>query len=237
MFKVSLLSIVIFIVLLFNSLFAQNNLQYYLNSAYKNNPSIKESANTIRIKQLDKSLTRSEHSLPQVNLTANLLVAPYFNNDKLITPNPQPEAIGYDASITNGGLYSAQINVTKNLFNSGVVDAFNNQADVLIRSNEANIELLKHNLEKDVTDQYVNCWEAQELYSLEKSIVENLKPQLDITENLMVKGLVKQSDYLLLKVELSNQQLATDLALNSLKSNIYQLNTLAGIKDTSISEF
>jgi hypothetical protein len=61
--------------------------------------------------------------------------------------------------------------------------------------------------------------------------------QLDITEDLMHKGFVKQSDYLLLKVEFMNQQQTTDLALNSLKTNVYQLNTLAGIRDTTIVHF
>ena len=50
----------------------------------------------------------------------------------------------------------------------------------------------------------------------------------------MMKGLVKQSDYLLLKIEIETQQLAALQALNSLKSSIYQLNVLAGIPDTSI---
>jgi outer membrane protein TolC len=223
--------------LLCSSLYAQNNLQYYLTSAFKNNPAIKESANNIRIKQLDKSLSESQLSRPQVNLNANYLFVPYFNNDKLITSNPQEDAIGYAPSLSNGGLYSAQVNVSKNLFNSGVVDAFNNQTDVLIKSNESNIELIKHGLEKDVIDQYINCWQAQELYSLSRSNADTLKMQLDITEKLMLKGLVKQSDYLLLKVEFRNQLLAADLALNALTSSIYQLNTLAGIKDTVIVQF
>jgi outer membrane protein TolC len=49
-----------------------------------------------------------------------------------------------------------------------------------------------------------------------------------------MKGLVKQSDYLLLKIEIETQQLAALQALNSLKSSIYQLNVLAGLQDTSI---
>ena len=237
MIKVTFLPRIILLGLLYNSLFAQNDLQFYLNSAYNNNPSIKESSNNIRIKQFDKSLNESQYVLPQVSLNVNYLFVPYFNNDKLIASNPQPDAIGYDPSLTNGGLYSAQVNISKNLFNSGVVDAYNNQADVIIRSNESNIELLKHSLEKDVTDQYVNCWQAQEIYSLCRTTADTLKIQLDITESLMQKGIVKQSDYLLLKVEYLNQQQAADLALNTLKSSIYQLNTLAGIKDTSILHF
>jgi outer membrane protein TolC len=219
------------------SLKAQNDLQFYINSAIKNNPFLKESANNIRIKNLDKSINEAEYILPQVNFTANYLFVPYFNNDKVVTVNPQPDAVGYDASVTNGGLYSAQINVSKSLFNGGTAGAYNNQADIQIRSNETSIELLKHNLEKDVTDQYINCWQAQELYTLSKTTADTLKQQLDITERLMLKGLGKQSDYLILKVEFRNQELTAVQALNSLKSSIYQLNTFAGIKDTSILLF
>ena len=213
---------------------AQNDLQFYLNSAIKNNPSLKESQNNISVKKLDKSLTEAEYILPQINLTANYLFVPYFNNDKIVTANPGPTAIGYDASVTNGGLYSAQVNVTKNLFNGGVIDTYNNQADLQIKSNELNYELNKHNLEKDIIDQYINCWQAQELYILSASTADTLKQQLGITKSLMTKGLVKQSDYLLLKVEFETQQLAALQALASLKSSIYQLNVLAGIQDSSI---
>jgi outer membrane protein TolC len=213
---------------------AQIDLQFYLTSAVRNNPSLKESQNNIRVKNLDKSLTEAEHIYPQISLTANYLFVPYFNNDKIVTANPGPKAIGYDASVTNGGLYSAQVNVTNNLFNGGVVDAFNNQADLQIKSNEFNYELTKHNLEKDVTDQYINCWQAQELYILSTSTADTLKQQLGITKNLMMKGLVKQSDYLLLKIEFETQQLAALQALASLKSAVYQLNVLAGIQDTAI---
>jgi outer membrane protein TolC len=232
--KYNIISLLSFFLLLCPLSTAQNDLQFYLDAAYKNNASLKESANNIRIKNLDKSLTKAEFIFPQVSLTANYLFVPYFNNDKIVTAAPDPNAIGYDASITNGGLYSAQVNVTKNLFNGGVVDAYNNQADQQIKSNEFNYELTKHDLEKSVTDQYINCWRAQEFYRLSGSIADTLEQQLKITENLMMKGLVKQSDYLLLKIDIENQRLAALEALNSLRSNIYQLNVLAGINDTTI---
>jgi len=213
---------------------AQNDLQFYLNSAFRNNPILKESLNNISVKKLDKSLTEAEYAYPQINFTANYLFVPYFNNDKIVTANPGPNAIGYDASVTNGGLYSAQVNVTKNIFNGGVIDTYNNQTDLQIKSNELNYELTRHNLEKDVIDQYITCWQAQELYILSVSTADTLQQQLGITNNLMTKGLVKQSDYLLLKIEFETQQLAALQALASLKSSIYQLNVLAGIQDSAI---
>ena len=230
-YKLSLL-----LIFLFLSPFsrAQKDLQFYLNSAFKNNPSLRESENNIKVKSLDKSLSEAQYILPQISLTANYLIVPYFNNDKIVTVNPGPKAVGYDASITNGGLYSAQVNVSKNIFNGGVVDVFNNQADLQIKSNQYNYELTKHNLEKDVIDQYITCWQDQELYKLSTSIADTLKQQLKISQNLMMKGLVKQSDYLLLKIEFENQQLAGLQALTSLKSAVYHLNTLSGIQDTSV---
>src|ERR1035438_5381365 len=114
----NILSLLFLALLLCPLLMAQNDLHFYLNSAFRNNPTLKESQNTISVKKLDKSLTEAEYILPQINFT-------------------------------------------KSLFNGGVVDAYNNQTDLQIKSNEYNYELTKHNLEKDVTDQYINCWQAQ----------------------------------------------------------------------------
>ena len=38
----------------------------------------------------------------------------------ILSINPDPKAIGYDAGITNGGLYSAQVNLEKNIFNGRI---------------------------------------------------------------------------------------------------------------------
>ena len=61
-------------------------------------------------------------------ITGDYLFAPYFNNNgNLITTNPDPNAIGYDVGITNGGLYSALINVDKNIFNGHLLNALNDK--------------------------------------------------------------------------------------------------------------
>ncbi|MGE5410098.1 MAG: TolC family protein, partial [Clostridiales bacterium] len=126
--------IFLFLFVLINSqLSAQNSLQYYLAAAFQNNPSIKENKNNIQIRNLDRSLNNAQYNLPQVSLTANYLFTPYFNNNPVVTTSPDPKAIGYDASVTNGGLYSAQVNVTKNIFNGGLLNSYDIQTGLQIR--------------------------------------------------------------------------------------------------------
>ena len=217
-----------------NFLLAQNNLQYYINSAFRNNPSLKENSNLIRISELDKSLVESQFSLPQISLTSNYLFAPYFNNNgKLITTDPNTNAIGYDISITNGGLYSALLNIEKNIFNWGTVDTYKHQSNLRIESSKNNSEVIKHTLLKDVTEQYLNSYQSQRLYALAKEIADTINNQLKITEDLVNKGFAKQSDYLLLKIEVDNQRILAEQYLSDFRKNLSELNTFCGLQDTS----
>ena len=214
--------------------FAQNNLQYYLDSAARNNPSLKENTNLVRISEIDKSLIERQFVYPQVSLTSNYLFSPYFNNNgKLITANPDPNAVGYDIGITNGGLYSAMINVDKNIFNGGTIDAYRNQSDLKIQSSKNANTLLKHNLIRDVTEQYLNTIKWQQYSEIEKTLYDTIKTQLNLTEVLVKKGLAKQSDFLLLRIEVDNERLAFEQARSEFKKNLLELNSLCGISDTN----
>ena len=213
---------------------AQNNLQHYLNAAFGNNPSLKENLNIAKINEIDKSLIERQFVYPQVSLTSNYLFSPYFNNNgKLITANPDPNAVGYDIGITNGGLYSAMINVDKNIFNGGTIDAYRNQSDLKIQSSKNANTLLKHNLIRDVTEQYLNTIKWQQYSEIEKTLYDTIKTQLNLTEVLVKKGLAKQSDFLLLKIEVDNERLAFEQARSEFKKNLLELNSLCGISDTN----
>lgn len=224
---------IILMLLINNRLPAQNGLKYYMAEALRNNPALMESMNNIHSRNLDRSLTNAQFSLPQISLTANYLFAPYFNNRQLVTTSPDSLAIGYDPSITNGGLYSAQINISKNIFNSGVINAYDTQTGLQIRNSENSIETAKHTLERDITDQYLLTFQAQELYKLSKALVDTLSLQLNLTQQLMLKGLSRQTDYLLLKVELASQQISSEQALSVYKTGLYELNSACGIFDTA----
>jgi hypothetical protein len=164
---------VLYLILLnFQNLIAKQNINYYLQEAYKNNPSINEQNNFIKINKLQKDLDYAQNSGFQVYLSANYLFAPYFNNSNgIISTNPDQAAIGYDAGITNGGLYSALFNVEKNIFNSPLKNALAQQRLIYDSSTKSNIELLKRDIKKQVIDQYLQTYLSFSLFYITNELI------------------------------------------------------------------
>ncbi len=217
------------------SLFAQKNLEYYLLKAFENNPSIVEQRNQIQINDLQKDLDYAQNSAFQISLSSNYLFVPYFNNNGgIITTNPDPNAVGYDIGLTNGGLYSAQINIDKNIFNGVLTDALADQRRIQEQSIKNNVVLLKREINKQVTDQYLQSYLSLKLYEMTEELSTYLKRQQEILGELVESGMAKQSEYLLLSIEIENQNIAAVDYYSQYKSNLLQLNSLCGIKDTNV---
>ena len=225
---------IIFFVFIVNcAVFSQNKLEQFINAALKNNPTIKEHENARQIIRLDNDLFRAENILPKISLTANYQFFPYFNNGgQLVTANPGPDAVGYDIGITNGGFYSAQLNLEKNLFNGGLIEALQNQNTVAEKTVSNNILVEEHNITKQVTDQYLAALQSQLNLSLANEIRNNLANQMQFTKALVEKGLAKQPDFLLLQIEEGNQKIEIARIYVEFKNNLAALYSMCGIKDT-----
>ncbi|MCL6100582.1 MAG: TolC family protein [Bacteroidetes bacterium] len=227
---------IIFIILILfaSNLFAQKNLDYYIGKALENAAPLNELRNQIPVNNLQNELDKAQNSAFQISLTGNYLFVPYFNNSGgIVTANPDPNAIGYDIGLTNGGLYSAQVNFAKNIFNGNLLDALQSKNELSNKSISNSIQIEKHNLKKAVTDQYLNCIQNLLLYNSSKENIENLKEQLRITGELVEKGFTKAQDFLLLKIEFKNQQTQLDEIWRNYRNGLTQLNSICGIKDTS----
>ncbi|MDE3059181.1 MAG: TolC family protein [Bacteroidota bacterium] len=212
---------------------AQYNLNYFIDKAWSNSPALKDYGNLMRINTLQKNLDEAQNAAVQVYLSSNVLFPPYFNNNGVpLTPNPNPSAIGYDAAVTNGGLYSAQVNFEKNIFNGGLLNALSEQRLTEGKIYEHQSYQEKHDIEKQVTDQYLSTLQQLLLYNLSKEIKNNLQNQLAITGNLVAKGYSKAQDYLLLKIEVKSQEIEMNLTWQNYKSGIARLYLLCGIRDT-----
>jgi len=225
---------IILILLLAGISAAQNSLDYYLNLGTKNSPTLTEYQNLQYINNIQSELNSAENSAFKVFLSADYLFAPYINNNgQLISTNPDSKAYGYDVGITNGGLYSAQLNVEKNILNGGLLDVLQNQNKLQAEQFGYSYDLEKHNLEKQITNQYLVSYKSLLLFELSKEIVSNLSDQLKIASDLVEKGYTKAQNYLLLKIELQNEQISLNEAYQNYKNDLTQLNTICGIKDTN----
>ena len=213
---------------------AQHNLDYYIGKALANAASLNQLRNQIPVNKLQNELDQAQNSAFQISLTGNYLFVPYFNNSGgIVTANPDQNAVGYDIGLTNGGLYSAQVNVAKNIFNGNLLDVLKNKNELSNKSVSNSIQVEEHNFRKIVTDQYLSCIQNLLLYNLTKENAANLNEQLRITGELVEKGFVKAQDFLLLKIESKNQQTQLDEIWRNYKSGLTQLNSICGIQDTS----
>jgi outer membrane protein TolC len=214
---------------------AQHSLDDFINSAFANSPVLKEYHQQQTLNQIQQKMNHAENTAFQVSLSGDYLFAPYFNNHgKLVTINPAPQAIGYDINLFDGGLYSAQLNLERNIFNGRLMNVLNRQVQIQDENARYNIDLEKHNLQKQMTDQYLNTYQSFLMIRLAREVVSNLSDQLKLTRELVEKGFVKTQDYLLLKIELKNQSIGLSDARQNYRSNLYQLYAVCGISDTAV---
>lgn len=215
-------------------LVAQENrmLDFFVNKAKENTPVIKENNNLLKIGKIQSSIIKAQNNAFQVNTTSELLVAPYFNNNGKvidITTTPSVNAIGYDVGVTNGGLYSAQINVTKNLFNQAITDNLLFQNKISSNSIALSSEEITHNIVKNITDAYIIAYQLQLQEEFTKEILKDLEKRLQVVELLVKRAVLMESDYLLLQLDIEGKKLELQQIQNNLKTAINQLYSLSGM--------
>jgi outer membrane protein TolC len=222
------------------NLYAQDRtLEYFINQGITNNSGIIENNNLQQYNALQNSINIAQYRKPQISITADYLFAPYFfNNGQFIsiTPHPEKGAYGYDSGITNGGLYSALLNATFPLI-SGNAAANSNKQNIIQGNQLKNTnKQLVHDLEKSITDQYIGVYQLQQQLIHQQNIIALIEERKQVVSALVQKGLMQQSDYLLLEIDI--KQLQYDIQQQKISIvNLYnQLNSLCSIKDTVLHD-
>ncbi|TAK31796.1 MAG: HlyD family efflux transporter periplasmic adaptor subunit [Saprospiraceae bacterium] len=100
----------LFLAALQGQLWSQN-LAAYLAAAHANSPVLQENQNLAAIAGLEMDKAKAVFKMPEISTTGNFLYAPVV------------EGAGYDAAITNGAWYSAQLNVNQAFFTRPQVEA------------------------------------------------------------------------------------------------------------------
>ncbi|WP_034920778.1 TolC family protein [Gillisia sp. CAL575] len=216
-----------------------HNLDFFIEQAKKTSPSLLENRNLEAVGDLQNKLIIAQNNSFQVNSTSEILIAPYFNNNGraiAITTNPSSNAYGYDIGITNGGLYSSQINITKNLFNQSVLKNLLFQNKISNSALSLSSEEFSHNLIKNISDAYIIAYQLQLQENFNRELLGDLDTRLKVVELLVKKGILMESDYLLLQLDIEGKKLELQQLKSDFNTAINQLYTLSGIPAEDIDQ-
>ena len=217
----------------------QRNLDFYITQAKTNSPLLNKNRNDNKLINLDLAQVKRALSKPEINLEVNVLFAPIIahnNNSNSLEwiSSGATNYSGYDLSTSDGGQYQALVAITQPLFNGSRFQAFSNKSAVLSQQNENSTVLTIHEIEQLVGYQYVLCLKSKMQVENGFSLITALKSQLPIMQKLVESALYKQSDLILLQLEIQNYEFDYQTFLANHRTNIYDLNLLCGINDTTI---
>jgi outer membrane protein TolC len=214
----------------------EKQLDFFISEGLKNNPSLLEINNLQQYFQIQNEFITAQNKKPQVSFTADYLFAPFFFDNGRpvsITQNPSPKAFGYDAGLTNGGLYAAQVNLAIPIFNTAIVKRLYEQNRVQADISAFSRKQIEHDISKNIIDQYIITYQFLQQTSYLQKIIAQLESRKPLVAALVKQGILQQNDFLLLDIQLttnSNDLKQLQFAYNN---GIALLKYLSLVSDTA----
>ncbi len=214
----------------------EKQLDFFISEGLKNNPSLLEINNLQQYFQIQNEFITAQNKKPQVSFTADYLFAPFFFDNGRpvsITQTPSPKAFGYDAGLTNGGLYAAQVNVAIPIFNTAIVKRLYEQNRVQADISAFSRKQIEHDISKTIIDQYIITYQFLQQTSYLQKIIAQLESRKPLVAALVKQGILQQNDFLLLDIQLttnSNDLKQLQFAYNN---GIALLKNLSLVSDTA----
>ncbi len=219
----------------FQLLQGQTRLSEYIDSARVNSPQIIILQKQIRVLELGKKNIKALYEAPKGYITSGIELTPYFNNNGILfTTNPSPNAIGYDIGITNGGLYSALMNVDVPVFTRKSTQNALFWQDRKIGRLKILLKNLYYRLDRQITNLYFSALGIQLSYTTQQESVRLFSGEVKIMEQLTRKGLYRLVDYELLKTTLSSDSIKLQTLANAYRLQLMQLKSVCGISDSTL---
>lgn len=213
----------------------QTLLQEYVDSARVNSPAIVQLKKQIQILELEKKSINATYKAPKGYLSSEVDLTPYFNNNgELFTTNPSSNAYGYDVAITNGGLYSALMNVDVPVFVKKITANAINWQEQQINALKIQLKNSDFTLKQQIVNLYYDALSAQLAYQTQHESVKLLSNEVNILNVLTRKGLYKIVDFELLRTSLSSDSIKLKNLAITYRLQLMQLKSFCGITDTSL---
>jgi outer membrane protein TolC len=217
----------------------ERDLDYYFGNAKENSPLINQAENENKIVSLDlKQISRILYK-PEINLSSGFTFSPIISRDNNIShfrlvSEGATDYTGHDLALTDGGQYQALVSIRQPLLSGSKYRAYENKAGISRQKNENDIILTIHELEQVVGYQYLLCIRSLREAENSLSLIRNLEDQYSLIKKLVENGVYKQTDLMLMQIELENYNLEYKCYRAEYVSNLYDLNLICGISDTTV---
>ncbi len=196
------------------------DLNYYVNSALKNSPLLKDYQNQVVINRLDSLIHRAAYK-PQVNFSTINVYAPNING------------WGYDVGIIDNGTFNALFTMRQTIIGGGNKKSQLQSYNLENQTLQNTVKLSEQDLKLAVASQYIVAYNILQEIIYNEEIRDLLKKEEVALKKLTEKTVYKQTDYLNFLVSLKQQLLLINQQKADYKNNIALLNYVCGIVDTT----
>lgn len=215
----------------------KRELGYYITQAEKNSPLINKTINDNKVVTLNLQAVKKMLYDPTISVNAAVLLAPIISHDNgaqfQLAASGASKYNGYDLAITNGGQYQGMLSVQQPLFKRPTYRTYEQKAAIDREKNDNAIRLTKHDIQQLVTHQYLLCLNSAAQMETTTKIIHELSGQLNILKTLVANAVYKKTDEMLLEIEYENYQNIYAAQHAAFVGNMYDLNALCGIQDTT----
>jgi len=197
-----------------------HDLNFYLQNGIQNSPLLKDYSNQLQQKKIDSMLVLAQKKI-SVSADGLVQIAPVING------------IGYEEQISNRGQYSAVVGVNQPIFQNKMVNSQLNNVQIQSQMINANQKISQRELEKAITDQYLTSYHSLSEIQFEQQTISSLENQEKILNELVNSGIYLETDYMTLQLQTQTEKINLKQLQDDYRSNLYALNALCGIADTT----
>lgn len=205
-------------------LFAQSNhnLNYFLFTAETNSPLLNDYNNQILLSKIDSLKLKAAYGYILTG-EASAAYAPVI------------KGWGYDNALSNGQTLFAGARVVREFISHNNMQTRLKGINLTIGQIVAQKNISVITLKKQITDQYIATYSAQQQLIISQEIIHLLEQQEIVLKKLTQAAIFKQTDYLNFLVTMHQTQLDREQKRIEMKNSYALLNYLCGIADTMVS--
>jgi len=198
----------------------KKNLDFFIAKAASSSPMIQDFHNQLMSNKIDSLRLKAGYG-PQVTASSSGLYAPRI------------KGYGFDEVMTNGESLDALLQVNYAL--KGKSSRTNQEQGLSLQRDSLNyaIGISKLDLQKAITEQYIQAYDSQQQIEFNLDLVSLLEKEDALLKQLTRSNVYKQTEYLTFLVTFKQQQLQYRQVQQQFKTELANLNYLSGINDST----